>query len=462
MLHHKLGPSSSSIWLNCPGSVAAQRDFPNTSNPAADEGTAAHELAEKTLKSDEKNCHDFIGQLMYVGFDKTEYFVDEDMAEYVQEYVDYVLDLVEKKNGKLFVESQVSTGRIVSPTPYFIDKDEKVHFIYEGGKYEPESILPITETRKKELIKSDLGVFEVQYTDEGFGTSDAIVISEHDMDVCDLKYGKGVAVFAEENSQGMMYGIGSYDEYSWLYEVGKVIIHIIQPRLDSISKWAISTNDLLEWADESHTKYLLTLDPNAPRIPGDKQCRWCRANKTCTEFLAFSFQDMIEDFDEYDSAEEAITKGKLIDKDETPLDVLATINLRSTSISTLLKGIKADLTDKAKTGIAIPEHKLVAGKGSRSYLDESKAKAAFSRKFGLDVVAPRALLSPAKMEKMKDKSGVNFKNTRLFKSHVQRHEGSPVLAPADDNRKEVSVNVDDDFADMDTNEDLGSDFGAFD
>ena len=80
MLHHKLGPSSSSIWLNCPGSVAAQRDFPNTSNAAADEGTAAHELAEKTLKSEEKNCHDFIGELMYVGFDDTEYFVDEDMA----------------------------------------------------------------------------------------------------------------------------------------------------------------------------------------------------------------------------------------------------------------------------------------------------------------------------------------------------------------------------------------------
>ena len=73
--HSKIGASSYHRWGACPGSVRLSEGMPNTSSSYAQEGTKAHELAEKIL----------LGEI-------TEYERDE-MAEAVEVYVNFVQQL---------------------------------------------------------------------------------------------------------------------------------------------------------------------------------------------------------------------------------------------------------------------------------------------------------------------------------------------------------------------------------
>ena len=81
--HSEIGASGAKRWMNCPGSVRLCRTIPNESSAAAEEGTAAHELAETCLKSGQ-DAVEFIDRTVH-GFT-----VDEDMAEAVQVYLDYI------------------------------------------------------------------------------------------------------------------------------------------------------------------------------------------------------------------------------------------------------------------------------------------------------------------------------------------------------------------------------------
>ncbi|WP_144781843.1 DUF2800 domain-containing protein, partial [Macrococcoides caseolyticum] len=54
---------------------------------------------------------------------------------------------------------------------------------------------------------------------EGFGTVDCLIIGGETLYVTDFKYGKGVAVSAEDNPQMKLYALGAYLEYSFLYPI---------------------------------------------------------------------------------------------------------------------------------------------------------------------------------------------------------------------------------------------------
>ncbi len=192
--HAKLSASGSARWLSCTGSVKAESTLPNTTTPYAMEGTAAHELADMCL-SDGLSPHDYINQHI-AGIP-----VDEEMADHVASYVAYV---------KSF---------------------SGIHF-YE--------------------VRVDFS----EWIPNGFGTSDAIVIDEKlkTVHVIDLKYGKGLPVDAENNSQGMLYALGVLSEYSFIYDLDHVVIHIYQPRIKNYSSWSISANDLLKWAEWAKAK----------------------------------------------------------------------------------------------------------------------------------------------------------------------------------------------------------------
>lgn len=73
--HSSIGASGYYRWKECPGSVA----FPPTSNVYAEEGTEAHELAEKLLRGETT-----YQQIELLGTHSAE------MTDAVRVYVDYI------------------------------------------------------------------------------------------------------------------------------------------------------------------------------------------------------------------------------------------------------------------------------------------------------------------------------------------------------------------------------------
>lgn len=402
--HHHMGPSSSDKWMNCPGSVLAEKDYEDTSSSYADEGSAAHELGEWTLKDPDSNCEDFLGDLAYTSEDGTEWYVTQEMVDYTQDYVDYVRGIVAETGGELFVETRVFIDRII-PSAY--------------------------------------------------GTSDAIILTDDAVYVIDLKYGKGVRVYASDsegkpNSQAMCYATGAFDEHDFGH-ITDIHVAIVQPRLDNISEHSVSHQELNDWVDWAHQKYLETLEDNPPRNPTEKGCQWCKAKNDCRPRADMLLREVIEDFDGFGETSEALVEGEVKDiKKMTKLE-LAQLNQRSKDIAGLLKGVKELLTEDALAGEKVPLHKLVAGNKKRQYIDEDKAQAAFARKLTLDVAAPRKLLTPPQIEKLKDSKGAAIKDSRLFKKHVRTSDGKPVLVLETDKRKEFIVEtIEDDFKDYDS------------
>jgi hypothetical protein len=187
--HSRFSASGSAKWFLCAGSIEAESGLPNKSSIYADEGTAAHELAEICLTMGER-ASSWVGKQLP---DNNAVTVTQEMADYVQVYVDYV----KSKKGMVLVEQYVDFSHVAP---------------------------------------------------DGFGTCDALVMGNDTLHVIDLKYGKGVRVDAENNTQALLYAIGAISNHSWM-AFKTIVITIVQPRLDHISEWTLSINEVNAWAE---------------------------------------------------------------------------------------------------------------------------------------------------------------------------------------------------------------------
>lgn len=100
--HAKLSPSAAERWMTCPGSVVLSEGMPQKSSAFAEEGTEAHELAERLLKSPDLRAGD-----------------DLRMLEHVMVYVNHVLGLADPPSGEttaLHIEKRVKVNDVVYGT----------------------------------------------------------------------------------------------------------------------------------------------------------------------------------------------------------------------------------------------------------------------------------------------------------------------------------------------------------
>lgn len=236
--HAKLSASGSHRWIACPGSVKAEEHLPNTSSIFADEGTAAHELAELCLLQG-GNAFDWVDSPLPENNATT---VTNEMAGFVQQYVDYV----RLTKGERLIEQRVDFSHLVP---------------------------------------------------EGFGTSDAIIIEQQTMSVVDLKYGKGIPVSAFENPQGLLYALGALNDYGNVYDIKTVNIVIVQPRLDHVDEWTLSVDDLKLWGERIKQAAERATGDNPPRAPGEKQCQWCKAKATCPALFQLTSDTLLSQFE---------------------------------------------------------------------------------------------------------------------------------------------------------------------
>lgn len=367
--HARLSASGSHRWINCPGSVKAEEGFPDTTSLAASEGTAAHELAELVLING-GTCFDWIGKPLP---DNNAFTVDQTMAEYVQEYVDYVVAL--------------------------------------GGDQEYE-------------IRVDFS----EWVPDGFGTSDALVIKGSTLYVVDLKYGKGVLVEAEENTQGMLYALGALEEYGYLYDIEKVVIVIVQPRRDHISEWTLSKSDLLKRGEWISQRAELANEPDAKRVPGESQCQWCKAKATCPALMALTHQTVAADFENLDCM---VNPDQLGDEDlRKALDNKALI-------VSWFDAVEKHVFSRIEAGEEFKGYKLVEGRSLRQWRDEGEAAAVLETLLEDDAYE-RKLLSPSKAEKAVGKTKAGE-----LESLIVKPKGKPTLVPESDKRPPIGATADD-------------------
>lgn len=328
MLHAKLGPSASSRWMNCPGSVRISRDITREEKPSpyAEEGTKAHSLSE----------------LMFEDLDQEEFEgYDNEMHTHVREYVDYVMSHMTNDSCVLYTEIRLDLGR---------------------------------------------------YIPDGFGTSDNIII-DHDnktIHVFDLKYGKGVKVWATKNSQGRIYAIGALVMFDRDKEIEEVVIHIGQPRMNHFHTEELTAKELMKYAKQVKKAAKATEDFDAPVVPGEIQCRWCKANADCKALRDFTNKTIGSEFDDLDS--------ELLTADE-----LSHILSNKKLIERFLERVEARVMDMLEGDEEVPGFEIGFGRANRKWTED--AEDFLLKELGDDAYT-KSLITLTKAEKILGKEAI--------------------------------------------------------
>jgi len=120
----------------------------------------------------------------------------------------------------------------------------------------------------------------------------------------DLKYGKGVRVSAEDNPQLKLYSLGALALYYHLYDIRSVRMTICQPRLDNLSVFELSVDELIHWAEkELKPKAELAIKGEGEFCTGE-HCQFCKVKALCraraeknleTAKLRFKKPDLLTD-----------------------------------------------------------------------------------------------------------------------------------------------------------------------
>lgn len=363
--HATLSASGASRWMNCPGSVRMEAGIDRPSSPYAAEGTAAHELAESCLRKN-YNADQLIGEIFY-GHEAT-----LEMAEYVQDYLDFVRGI----EGNLMIEQRV-----------------------DFSKWAP----------------------------GGFGTADAIILNDDTAHVVDLKYGKGLRVDADNNSQAMLYGLGAYSDFGSLFDIKKFRLVIVQPRLDHLSEFEITLEDLLAFGKKVIEAAQKTVGEDTELVPGTTQCRFCAAKDRCPALAERNMKLINEGFESYERP------GERKQIDELTPEQIALILKNIDGVANWAKGLEARGQELLEKGVNVPEFKLVAGRSLRKWIDEETASKALVHKLTKKKAFTEKLISVAQAEKLLGK------DSKILKDHAFKPEGKPTIAHESDKREAIVV-----------------------
>lgn len=373
--HAKLSASGASRWATCPGSVQMEDGIPDKESIYAQEGTLAHEMSELKLKH----------YLDPKGFGKRK------------------LNAAIKK----LKENELYQAEMESYTDTYVD------FIKEKALSFPSN--PYIEIEKR--------VDFSRWVDGGFGTCDCVLIHGSTLSIIDLKYGKGVPVSSEQNEQLILYALGAYDAFNLIYNLDKIELNIVQPRINNFSTWEISLTELLLWGDYFKVQAEKALGGNGELVPSAKACKFCKARDICTARA------------ENNLSLESEIKLK---PNEIPKDKLYEYISRGEDIAKWVADLKAYALDMCLKGEDVKGLKAVAGRTSRSWTNQDEAINKLIEG-GIDeaIIYDKVPLTLAKLEKALGKQQF----TALVGDLVVTSEGKPTLVFENDKRPAITNTV---------------------
>lgn len=370
--HALLSASGAHRWLHCTGSPLLEKDFPDSTSVYAQEGTLAHELCELKLMAytgeiTKRKLTSMKNKLM-----KSELWQPE-MEGTSEAYLDYIKD--------------ITLSYTVKPV---ILAEKRVDFS--------------------------------RYVPEGFGTADCLILAGDTLHVVDYKHGKGVVVDADHNPQMMLYALGAMSELSLLYRFKFVHMTIVQPRVNNISEFTMTADELIEWGETVvKPKAEAAISGNGEFEAGD-WCRFCRAKQQCKT--------------RYESNDSLYPE--LSERHDPRLITLAELGeylKRGKDMAAWLEDMKEYALSESLAGADVPGWKAVEGRGSRAFADTDEAVETLVKN-GIDesVLYERRVLTLAQMEKAVGKKAFG----EIVGNLVVKNPGKPTLVEESDKRPRIT------------------------
>lgn len=377
--HSKLGASGSHRWINCPGSVGLIDVAPDgKSSVYADGGTAAHEILKRCLEKS-VDADLFLDTVIQVDDMAEPVMVDEEMVEAVQVVLDYVAKRLAEGWKLHGVEVRFDLSPLNPPGPMYGRAD--VVLIFEA--------VPATKFH------------------DNAGHPRLTMPKPMKLEVIDLKYGVGVIVEVERNSQCMYYGLGAVVE---LNEVpGELTSTVIQPRAihsDGIVRsWTYPYSELKAFKQELFAAAERTQDDDAPLAVGS-WCRFCPAQAICPEQLSLAQATAQKEFGELVVVDED-APAQLPTPSALDAEQLVDVMEKAPIVEAWLKAVRNHVRELTEAG-EDTGYKLVPKRGRRLFVDMAQAEANMVNDLGDEAYAPRKLRSVTQAEKAYKAAGVKF------------------------------------------------------
>ena len=364
--HAVLSASSSSRWLACPPSAQLCAALPDTVTDYAREGTCAHELAEYKVQR-------LLGNSTSNPTENLDFY-DTEMEDCTDSYAQYIAELLATlQEPMVLVEQRLDFSR---------------------------------------------------YVPDGFGTGDCVIVADSVLTVIDFKYGKGVAVSAEHNSQMMLYALGALELFDALYDIAEIRMVIFQPRIQNLSECTLPLSELLHWAETELKPKAALAAKGEGEFSAGEHCRFCKVKATCRKRAAYNLQ-----LAKYDFA----MPDKLTDTE------IETILATADQLTAWVADVKEYALRLALSGKQWHGYKVVAGKSNRKYTNPT-AVAAAVQAYGKNPYKEPELLGVTAMEQLLGRTQFEA----LLGSLTEKPQGKPTLVPYSDKRPEWS-NAQEDF-----------------
>lgn len=378
--HALLSASGASRWMKCTPSARLEDPFPSRTSIHAEEGTLAHEFAEVELRYSQgiisKDVYDAALHML-----RSDDLYTDDMEEHVAVYTSFVEEqLSSSKGGSLIIE-------------------EKVNFS--------------------------------TYVPDGYGTCDAIILpsipTQHPaiLFVTDLKYGKGIQVDSENNPQLKLYALGAYLRYGLTYDIDIVRLTIVQPRLDHISSWEITVEDLLKWADKELKPKAELAYKGEGELCAGSHCRFCKVAPKCKALADYSIQAAKIDFADENAPDNLLNDQEMVE-----------LYLKIPVIEMWIKKVHEFMHDEAIAGRKFEGLKLVEGRSNRMWKDQEKVQETLKDNlFSENQILISKLAGIGVIEKLLGKQQF----TEILGELVIKPAGKASLVPESDKRPAMGV-----------------------
>lgn len=394
--HSKLSPSKAHRWVRCAGSIREESKFPDPpSGQAAIEGTHDHTLLERSI-CDDKDPIQYIGESLTDH--EGEFVVDSERANRVAMAYSHVQHRVKELNALMIVaESRVDPANLLG-------------------------------------------------RDDCSGTVDVQIHAGTHVDIIDYKGGMGI-VSAQDNEQLELYALGVLADNPHIQSVRMTIIQpkLAQRGMKAITSYDMMAVDLLARVEQYKAAAAATDNPDAPLVPGESQCKFCKAKGSCSA-LASNVMEALSMFQSIDIAQQAADKNPNELSDQQIREIVESAPL----VRQLLEAVEAEALRRFEAGVTISGLKAVYGRGTRSWSLPEEEMADKLVKMGIPKTAifETKLITPAKAEKLTwekrdgEKKQLSDRQLKTLETeYIRKSQGKLTIVPESDHRQAVVLDA---------------------